>query len=162
MGSHGSCSRDVSRVGLMLDQTSLVAGHEWVSVDAGDSVPLRSAAQVIVRMRADGVVVVTLPAGDVITEDHALQTRNDLLHLTGGNTVPVLLNLTGVCSISREARSIYSNATTVAAYALLGETPVDRVIAHFLLGTEPPSCPSHFFTSEADALAWLKGPRDGG
>jgi hypothetical protein len=35
---------------------------------------------------------------------------------------------------------------------------VDRVIANFILGINKLPCPTRFFTSEPDALGWLKLP----
>jgi len=44
----------------------------------------------------------------------------------------------------------------VAAWALLGRTPVDRILAHFILGGDFKSGPASYFTSEPEALKWLK------
>jgi hypothetical protein len=44
----------------------------------------------------------------------------------------------------------------VLAWALLGRTPVDRILAHFILGGDFKSCPASYFSSEAEAVTWLK------
>ncbi|MFF2317431.1 hypothetical protein ACFVTE_14320 [Arthrobacter sp. NPDC058097] len=67
----------------------------------------------------------------------------------------VLLQITGVGSVSREAVGVYSEAKTVRAFAILGSTPVDRVIAHGLLGHPKPECPTEYFTELNGALHWL-------
>lgn len=67
----------------------------------------------------------------------------------------VLLQITGVGSVSREAVGVYSDAKTVRAFAILGSTPVDRVIAHGLLGHPKPDCPTEYFTDLNGALQWL-------
>jgi hypothetical protein len=69
---------------------------------------------------------------------------------------PVILTVTGVAGITREARAVLAQVSGVRAIAVLGESPVDRVLANFVLGTEPLPCPSGFFTSEAQAMAWLE------
>ncbi|WP_427174702.1 hypothetical protein [Arthrobacter sp. 92] len=40
--------------------------------------------------------------------------------------------------------------------ALLGASPVDRVIVNFFVGERTPPRPTRFFTSREDALAWLR------
>jgi hypothetical protein len=88
-------------------------------------------------------------------EDRAF-ARANLLALTGGKPSVVLLQNTGVGSISKEAISFYSDSTTVRAFAVLASTPVDRVIAHGLPGLlRPHRCPTKFFTDTQDARAWL-------
>lgn len=109
----------------------------------------------VVRVR-QGISRITLRPSARITEADGLRTREELLALTGGSRGGVLLDITGVGSVSREAISVYSSAVTVSAFAILGSTPVDRVIAHGLLGLPLPACPSEYFTDEAAALSWLQ------
>ena len=68
----------------------------------------------------------------------------------------MLLVLTGVDSLTRNARHVFSSAQSVSAVAVLGRTPVDRVIANFLLGGSVQPCPTRYFSAEQDALEWLK------
>ena len=42
------------------------------------------------------------------------------------------------------------------AFAVLGDTPVDRVIAHTLLRLAPPKCLTKYFTDEEKAICWLQ------
>lgn len=104
----------------------------------------------------DGITRVVLPAGMHLTEELAMQAAAQVRTLADGRKRPVLLKLSGVASVSREARMVYNKATSVAAYALLGESPVDRVIANFFIGFEPTGCPRRYFTSEPEAIAWLQ------
>jgi hypothetical protein len=109
----------------------------------------------VVRIR-QGMSRITLRPSARITEEDGLRIREELLALTGGSRGGVLLEITGVGSVSREAIGVYSSAMTVSAFAILGSTPVDRVIAHGLLGLPLPSCPSEYFTDEDEALNWLQ------
>jgi hypothetical protein len=62
-------------------------------------------------------------------------------------------------SITREARLFASSADAiqvVKAVALLIGSPVSRVIGNFFLGINKPPYPTRIFTSEAEALSWLK------
>ena len=75
--------------------------------------------------------------------------------LAGGRRMPVLLIITGVVGVSVEARHVYATSIAASAFALVGESPVDRVIAHYLLRSKTESIPAQFFTSEAEAISWL-------
>jgi hypothetical protein len=115
-----------------------------------------AADNVCVDLLSERIVRIALkPRARMMAEDGAF-ARENLLALTGGKPCTVLLQITGVGSISREAISFYSESTTVRAFAVLGTTPVDRVIAHGLLGLPRPSlCPTEFFLDPQDALRWL-------
>lgn len=102
------------------------------------------------------MIRIVLPQGDHISGQLAQEMAGQVRHHADGRLCPVLLVITGVKSISREARAEFSESRSSSAIAVLGETPVDRVIANFLLGGKPPPCPTQFFTSEPEAMAWLK------
>lgn len=67
----------------------------------------------------------------------------------------MLVDMATVASVSREARSIWSIPCGASRIALLGTSPVDRVLANFFLGVHIPPCPTRFFTSRSEALDWL-------
>jgi hypothetical protein len=48
------------------------------------------------------------------------------------------------------------NVTAVAAGALLGQTPVDRIVHQFILGGDFKSCPARWLSSEAETVNWLQ------
>lgn len=116
-------------------------------------------ANVAVCRLSDGISRITLRPNARITEADGLRTKEQLLALTGGAPGGVLLEITGVGSVSREAIGVYSGAVTVTAFAILGGTPVDRVIAHGLLGLPLPNCPSEYFTDLDQARSWLRSQR---
>jgi hypothetical protein len=109
----------------------------------------------VARVR-QGISRITLRPNARITEEDGTRTKEELLALTGGARGGVLLEITGVGSVSREAIGVYSSAVTVSAFAILGASPVDRVIAHGLLGLPLPACPSRYFRDEDAALDWLQ------
>lgn len=109
------------------------------------------------RLCDDGIFRLQLPTGVHINGDMARKVADQLRVLTAGRPVPMLLRLTGVGSVSRGARGVCKDADSVSACALVGESPVDRVIANFLLGGAAPKCPIQFFTSESEANLWLEG-----
>jgi hypothetical protein len=118
-----------------------------------------AAANVGVGLISEGIVRIALKPGARMTAEDGAAASEGLLALMGGEPSVVLLQITGVGSVSREAISVYSEAATVRAFAILGATPVDRVIAHGMLGLPKPSCPTEYFTDEREALRWLHGHR---
>lgn len=104
----------------------------------------------------EGVLRVTLPLGGQITAEDGTMVRDRFLTLTDRAGAAVLLQITGVESVSREAVRVFSEAATVTAFAVLGSTSVDRVIAHGRRGLPLPQCPSRYFSDEQEALAWLR------
>ncbi|WP_125610477.1 STAS/SEC14 domain-containing protein [Specibacter cremeus] len=123
---------------------------------SGPDTALVSDGGIRVWLEPPGILRVTLPENAAVTGAHAESVADLVRQLAADRRYPLLLDLTGATSVSREARKVYCRAASVCAYALLGHSPVDRVLAHFFLGTERPMLPSKFFTSEAEALAWLE------
>ncbi|MFC9333799.1 hypothetical protein [Arthrobacter sp. NPDC057009] len=103
----------------------------------------------------DLAVKAVLPRGADLDENAASQLYRRLGELAGDRRVAVVLELTGVQSVTRAARAAYAAIPSVSAWAILGESPVDRLLGHFLLGGEFSSVPARYFTDENDALDWL-------
>lgn len=120
----------------------------------GASVPAEGHAEVY---QDDGHVTIVLPAGEVITGGIAAQAAKEFEGLAGTGFAPLLLELTGVESLTRTARKIFGAARNASAVAVVGSSQVDRVIANFLLGGDLPPCPTRYFSSKSDALNWLRG-----
>jgi len=116
-----------------------------------------SSPRVTIEHIKPGILRIDLqPQTHIVKADGEL-ARARLLALANGKPVCVLLDVTGVGEVSREAVAFYSEATHVAAFALLGSTAVDKVIAHSLRGLDWPHCPVRYFVDEGEALAWLDG-----
>lgn len=60
-----------------------------------------------------------------------------------------------VSSVSRGARAVFARPCRASKIALLGVSPVDKVIANFVLAMNKTTRPKRFFTSRAEALEWL-------
>jgi hypothetical protein len=109
-----------------------------------------------VRMLDGGIIEVLLPANQEIQGPEARIAGEAVRSLAAGRRVPVILVITGVVGVSVEARQAYTGSIAATAFALVGETPVDRVIAHYLLRSRGESIPAQFFTSESAAIKWLR------
>lgn len=112
-------------------------------------------APIGVRMRDGGIIEVALPANEEIEGAEARVAGATVRALANGRRMPVLLVITGVVGVSLEARHVYATSIAASAFALVGESPVDRVIAHYLLRSKTETIPAQFFTSEAEAIDWL-------
>ena len=113
------------------------------------------AAPIGVRLRDGGIIQVTLPPNKEIEGAEARVAGAAVRALADGRRVPVVLVITGVVGVSVEARHVYATSIAASAFALVGESPVDRVIAHYLLRSKTETIPAQFFTSEAEAIDWL-------
>lgn len=117
----------------------------------------RDLANVAMDDLGGGIVRITLRPGSQISKEDGAMVRAQFLAQSGGAGTAVLLQITGVNAVSREAARFLSEAATVTAFAILGNTPVDRVIAHGRRGLPVPKCPTRYFSDERQALAWLQG-----
>ncbi|MGG6383210.1 hypothetical protein [Paenarthrobacter sp. NEAU-H11] len=103
-----------------------------------------------------GISRIILPTNARTTREDCVRTCAELLALTGGKPGGALLQITGVGSFSPDVISVFGQAATLTAFAVLGKTPADRVIAHRLLRPGPPRCPAKYFTDEETAISWLR------
>ncbi|MGX9898820.1 DUF7793 family protein [Arthrobacter sp. SA17] len=108
-----------------------------------------------VALGSDGVIhLVWKPKVSIDRRDSeaAMAMVNEI---SGGSEYPMLVDMATTESVSRDARAVFSIPCAANRIALLGSSPVDRVLANFFLGIYTPPCPTRFFTSRTDAMAWL-------
>jgi hypothetical protein len=80
--------------------------------------------------------------------------------IADGRKFPLFIDMTRMMSATREARSYYGGeepAKYSLAQALLVGSAVSRIIGNFFIRLNRTSFPTRLFTSEAEALEWLKG-----
>lgn len=109
---------------------------------------------------ADGIVRVAGVAGSEQTRAYAEEAVAMLWKVAGGTKRPALVDLRRVRSIDREARTYYAGPATVdilSAIALLTGSPLTRVLGNFMIGLNKSVVPTRMFTSESEALTWLRG-----
>ena len=83
----------------------------------------------------------------------AMVAVNDLAEAEGH---PMLVDMETTRTVTRDARAVFATPCAASRIALLGSSPVDRMIANFFLGVNSPPCPTRFFTSRHMAVAWLQ------
>lgn len=114
------------------------------------------APHVFLSVLSDVAVKAVLPRGADLDAAAAAQLREQLGELAPDRKIAVVLELTGAGSVSRTARAACAAIPSVSAWAVVGESPVDRLLGHFLLGGEFSSVPARYFTSDGEALDWLR------
>lgn len=102
-----------------------------------------------------GVLRLTWPRGATISESDAEAAMRQVNLLCGEDNHPMLVDMATTAEVSRGARAVWARPCQASRIALLGASPVDRVIANFFLGIYKAPCPTKFFTSEREALEWL-------
>jgi hypothetical protein len=90
-----------------------------------------------------------------LDESMVAQLREQLGALAASRRVAVVLHLNSIASVSRTARAAFASIAPASSWAIVGTTPVDRLLGHFLLSGEPGSAPARYFTSEHEAREWL-------
>jgi hypothetical protein len=106
------------------------------------------------QLRSDGILhIVWQPKSSLEEADikAAMATVNGVCQ---GTARPLLVEMTDVGTVSHAARAVFSTPSSASRIALLGSTPVDRVVANFR-GPQSHPCPTRFFTSKTEAVGWL-------
>lgn len=80
--------------------------------------------------------------------------------IAAGAVYPMLVDMALTKSLSRQARSVFTIPCAASRIALLGSSPVDRILANWSLGVQDLPCPTRFFTSKPEAIRWLLHPRN--
>lgn len=121
-----------------------------------DMSPERTTSEITVTLVTPSLVELEMPRDVEISGPEARRAAAAVQTIAGRNRVGVMLNISGVIGVSPEARHAYSESIAARAVAIVGEGPVDRVIAHYLLRSRSESIPAQFFLSRPAALEWLR------
>ena len=107
-----------------------------------------------VELRQD-VVFLRWTPGVTIEGRDAAAAVTAVRTLSKGSRYPLLVEMAGTAWVTAEARRLFAASNVAPRIALLGESPVDRVMATFFLGRVRSPCPARFFTSSEEAMHWL-------
>jgi len=119
------------------------------------STSAESERAISVRVDSEGIVRLTWAAGLRITGPLARRAMAMVDALNGDQQRPLLVDMTGTATLTREARMAFTEKCSASMTALVGRSAVDRVIANFALGVSAPVAPTRFFASDSAAVAWL-------
>ncbi|QDG89040.1 STAS/SEC14 domain-containing protein [Pseudarthrobacter sp. NIBRBAC000502770] len=111
----------------------------------------------ILTLRPDGILQLVWAPGAYVDEDDAVSAVTMMNQVSPDHDRPLLVDMRNIGNTSTRARDVFVRPHAVSRVALLGESPVDEVIASFFTGVRQPQRPTRYFTSEAKALSWLSG-----
>jgi len=130
------------------------------SSTANGNGPQAAGAPFTVGLDDAGLLRLTWARDLDITQPLAEYAMAAVDELCGDDRHPMLVDMATTASVTRQARGVFAKPCAASAIALLGASPVDRVIANFVLGVSSLPCPTKYFTSEPAALRWLGDVRD--
>ncbi len=105
----------------------------------------------------DGIVHLGFAPGLDLTLEKAIRYSKMRAEHFREDPLLLLISLEGIRSIDRDARAHLSNLSGATAVALVGLSPVARVLAAIFLGlTRRASWPVRTFASQEAAAAWLR------
>jgi hypothetical protein len=113
-----------------------------------------------VELRSDGLIHLIWEPRVRIEQEDAKAAMAAVNEIAGDITYPMLVDMATTESVTRAARSVFSIPCAANRIALLGASPVDRILANFFLGVHIPPCPTRFFTSRTESLKWLQQEND--
>lgn len=102
-----------------------------------------------------GILQLRWPRGASISEADAENAMQEVNELCGADRHPILVDMATTAQVSRGARAVFGRPCQASRIALLGSSPVDKVLANFILGINKLPCPTRFFTSRDEAMKWL-------
>ncbi|KNC18721.1 hypothetical protein AC792_10530 [Arthrobacter sp. RIT-PI-e] len=107
--------------------------------------------------RTDHVLYLHWARGAEITLPLAVEAARILEGLAGGEILPLIVVMGGIDGVAIRARMGMNAYRGFARVALVGDGPVDEVLAGFAHAS---ATSTHYFTSESQALAWIRDSGD--
>jgi hypothetical protein len=115
------------------------------------------------RLRSDGVIEMRHSATTQTLESVKVQMEHAERLLEGGPPAPMLVVLDESTGQTKEVRHYLMTdpmiARVASRVALVGRSPVSRVLTAFFVRLTRPPIPLRVFKDEDTALAWLKEGR---
>lgn len=107
----------------------------------------------------DGIIFIFNKYAAVHGKHNATENVEQCDRLSGPMAKTLLMDITGIQSMSREARQAYASACDgkVNAIALIVSSPANRLLGNFFLGFNKPSAPVQLFSTVQQARQWLTG-----
>lgn len=103
-----------------------------------------------------GVIYLRWTGGKAVTEADVRDAMANVSVLCSGRRRPLLVDMHWMEGLDSKARDAFAGSWPLTRVAVVGTSPVDHVILVFYLARHRPACPTRFFTSATDAMAWLK------
>jgi hypothetical protein len=102
-----------------------------------------------------GILQLKWPRNAIIHTSDAEAAMLMVNELCGETERPLLVNMATTSEVTRGARTVFARPCQASHVALLGASPVDKVVANFVLALNKTTRPKRFFTSQTEAMEWL-------
>jgi hypothetical protein len=112
-----------------------------------------------IYVREDGICVVDVTDDLVITRKELSEILDAIELISGGNKMPVLSLFKPGNTADKTARELSSSARGsqfTKADAMIVHNITQKIIANFYMKFNKPDKPPRFFSSEEDAIEWLR------
>ena len=113
-----------------------------------------------IKLRDDGIVIARIYPGTRQSLDDARAILSAAIDARNGRRRPIAVDISGCEPLPAEVRRHYSGdvlAKSFSAIAMLIEANLfGRMIGNIYLSIARPAIPTRLFSSEADALGWLR------
>ncbi|MHA7285945.1 DUF7793 family protein [Arthrobacter sp. MDT3-44] len=103
----------------------------------------------------DGIIRVWWTEGVTVDDDTAARLVDHVSRIQPQHSLPMLVRLNGMKSLSRCAMQTFARDLDVSAMALLGPSAVDHAIAEFFIQVHRPDYLVRHFTDPLAARLWL-------
>ncbi len=113
----------------------------------------------VVSLEAGRILRLVWMRGTRIEAENARAAMEAINKIANGRKYPLLVDMAATSFLSRRAREVFAQPSAASRVALLGESPVDRMLVDYQLSNHEPPCPTRFFTSKVDAMACSRVPR---
>jgi hypothetical protein len=104
----------------------------------------------------EGVVHVRWTRGAFVAEEDALAVMARASALCPDRPRPMLVAMNRLEGVEHRARNVFARPWPLTRIAVVGASAVDRVIVDFYRARHSPHCPTKFFTTTVEAIAWLE------
>lgn len=108
------------------------------------------------RMGEDGIARVHVFPGARMNAEDTVENLATIEEFNLTEPCPLLVDIRDMAYIDREGRALFEKAIGVSAVGLLIGSPISKVIGSFFIGLNKTVTPTKLFTSESEALQWLK------
>ncbi|MBT2566322.1 hypothetical protein J7I84_07415 [Arthrobacter sp. ISL-85] len=108
-----------------------------------------------VSVGLDGIFRVRWFPAAWISEQNAVDVLAAVTGLGGDSNILMMVNLSGAAGFESAARAVFAKERSSRKVAMIGASPVDEVIAHYVSTLDPRLRRTWFFSSEEEAEAWL-------
>lgn len=120
--------------------------------------------QVVTTRTADlrwdkrGIIWATIKEGAQLEQADAIENAEARIELSNNTLHGVILELTGLKSLSKEARDIWKThkaADITLAYAIVSQTKISRIIGNLFMHFTQPNYPTMLFNNLEQSEEWI-------